>query len=34
MLRKRVLRTLYLLIIGVSKYPEEWKLDLAEKDAQ
>jgi WD40 repeat protein len=25
---------LYLLIIGVSKYPEEWKLDLAEKDAQ
>ncbi len=26
--------TLYLLIIGVSKYPEEWKLDLAEKDAR
>lgn len=26
--------TLYLLIIGVSKYPDEWKLDLAEKDAQ
>lgn len=26
--------TLYLLIIGVSKYPDEWKLDLAEKDAR
>jgi hypothetical protein len=26
--------TLYLLIIGVSQYPDEWKLDLAEKDAR
>jgi hypothetical protein len=26
--------TLYLLIIGVSKYPEDWKLELAEKDAR
>lgn len=26
--------TLYLLIIGVSKYPEEWRLELAEKDAR
>lgn len=26
--------TLYLLIIGVSQYPDDWRLDLAEKDAR